>query len=78
MTFTLAGKSARVFSVTAATKISKYGQPATLQDARPGDDVGGYTMKTTDGKLVALSVRFGLRAAAKKVSPAPSASAAGQ
>ena len=79
MTFTLAGTTPRVFSVTATTKIQKNGKAATLKDAVVGDDVGGYTEKSTDGKLRALSVRFGPKPEAKTkaaASPAGSAPAA--
>jgi hypothetical protein len=79
MTFTLAGATPRVFNVTATTKIKKNGQTATLSDAVVGDDVGGYTERTADGKLTALSVRFGPRPGAKSkaaASPAGSAAAA--
>jgi len=76
MTFTVAGTTPRVYSVTADTKIRKNGQAATLKDAVVGDDVGGYTEKGADGTLTALSVRFGPRPGAKakqKASPSPSA-----
>jgi hypothetical protein len=71
MTFTLTGTSARTFAVTPTTKIRKNGQPATLNDAVVGDDVGGYGMKSAAGKLTALSVRFGPRPGAA-ASPSPS------
>jgi hypothetical protein len=78
MTFTLAGKTPRVFAVTAETRIKKNGQAATLKDAAVGDDVGGYTAKSADGKLTALSVRFGPRPEAGKGSPSPSGSVSAQ
>lgn len=83
MTFTLDGATPRVFSVTATTKIKKNGVAATLSDAVVGDDVGGLTQKDADGKLTALSVRFGPRpgskaAAASSTTPAPAAPAATQ
>lgn len=49
----------RTFQVTSETKITKGGKPATLADAAVGDEVGGLSKKTEDGKLIALSVRFG-------------------
>ena len=77
MTFTLNGKTPRVYAVTADTKIKKNGEPATLKDAVVGEDVGGYTMRGADGKLTALSVRFGPRPESKrqKASSSPSAAA---
>ncbi len=58
-TFTLEGKTPRVFNITDQTKITKNGESAALKDAKVGEDVGGYTEKASDGKLTALSVRFG-------------------
>ena len=55
-TFTLEGKSARVFAVTPQTKITKDGAPATLQDATPGQAVTGYSEKSPEGQLTALSL----------------------
>jgi hypothetical protein len=75
MTFTLSGTSGRVFIVTPETKIKKNGQTATLNDAVVGDDTGGYAMKSADGTVTALSVRFGPRPGArKKASPSATAS----
>jgi hypothetical protein len=56
MTFTV-GK--RTFEVTSETKIEKAGQPATLSDGTVGEPAGGTYKKTNDGKLDAISVRFG-------------------
>jgi hypothetical protein len=56
MTFTI-GK--RTFEVTSETKIEKDGQPATLSDGTVGEPAGGTYKKADDGKLVAISVRFG-------------------
>lgn len=78
MTFTVSGKTPRLFVVTPETKIKKNGQTATLSDAVVGDDVGGYTMKSADGKFTALSVRFGPRPGAKKASSSPSAAPSAQ
>lgn len=78
MTFTLSGKTPRVFAVTASTKIVKNGQPASLSDAVVGDEVGGYTEKDADGKLTALSVRFGPKPGAKAKAGASAASAAAE
>lgn len=60
MTITLEGKeSRRVFQITADTRLTKLGKPATLEDAVTGEDVGGLYRKTEDGRLEAVSVRFG-------------------
>ena len=56
MTFTV-GK--RTFEVTSETKIEKDGQSATLSDGTLGEPAGGTYKKTDDGKLAAVSVRFG-------------------
>jgi hypothetical protein len=56
MTFTI-GK--RTFEVTSETKIEKDGQPATLSDGTVGEPAGGTYKKADDGKLAAISVRFG-------------------
>ena len=50
----------RTFQVTSETKIRKGGNPATLDDAVVGDEIGG-TYKEADGKLNALSLRLGPR-----------------
>jgi len=73
-TFTLEGKTPRVFNVTATTKIMKNGAVATLKDAVVGDDCGGKVTKDATGKLTALSVRFGPKPVKGGASPAPSPS----
>jgi hypothetical protein len=45
--------------ITAETKISKAGQPASLEDGVVGEDVSGAYKKTTAGELDATTVRFG-------------------
>ena len=50
----------RMFQVTSETRIRKGGNPATLDDAVVGDEIGG-TYKEADGKLNALSLRLGPR-----------------
>lgn len=47
------------FQITSETKITKLGKPATLSDGAEGEMVGGSYHKEADGKLIALSVRFG-------------------
>lgn len=60
LTFTLAGKEKdRVFHVTAATKFVRDGKAVALKDAVTGEDVAGYARNEADGKILALSVRFG-------------------
>lgn len=58
-TFTLGGTKDRVFKVTPQTETVKDGRPATLADARVGDEVGGLAQQQSDGSVVALKVRFG-------------------
>lgn len=48
----------RVFSITSETRIRKANQPATLDDAKVGDEVG-ISYQEADGKLTALSLRLG-------------------
>ena len=62
MTFTV---GERTFQVTSDTKITKGGKPAALQDAVVGEEVGGRYKKSADGKMVALSVRFGPKPASE-------------
>jgi hypothetical protein len=45
--------------VTSETKITKAGKPATLADGVVGEDVSGAYKKSEEGKVTALSVRFG-------------------
>ena len=45
--------------ITSATKISKAGKPAMLEDGAVGDEVAGSYKKDADGKLEAVSLRFG-------------------
>jgi hypothetical protein len=58
-TVTLNGKDGgRVFHITPQTKITKAGQPATLADAKVGEEAAGI-FKDTDGKRTAISLRLG-------------------
>lgn len=52
---------ARTFQVTSETKIVKAGKPATLGDGVVGEEIGGAYKKANDGKLIATSVRFGVK-----------------
>ena len=47
------------YQITSDTKITKAGKPAILDDGVVGEDVGGYVKPTADGKMAAVSVRFG-------------------
>ncbi len=58
-----------VIHITADTKITKDGQPATLADGVAGEPVGGAYMKTDDGKLNATVVHFGAKAESKPKAP---------
>ena len=49
----------RTFQITSETRIYKAGKPGTLDDAVVGEIVGGAARKTDDGKMAAVSVRFG-------------------
>ncbi|HWC60145.1 MAG TPA: hypothetical protein VHC44_10675 [Verrucomicrobiae bacterium] len=47
------------FQITSETKIIKLGKPATLSDGVVDEPVAGAYHKDADGKLNAVSVRFG-------------------
>ncbi|MFM1770466.1 MAG: hypothetical protein RJA22_2995 [Verrucomicrobiota bacterium] len=49
----------RTFHVTPATKIHMGGKPATLDDAKVGDEVGGQYRQGEGGRLELLSLRVG-------------------
>jgi hypothetical protein len=51
----------RTFQITSDTKIFKAGKPATLEDGVVGEDMSGSYRKADDGKLTAVTVRFGPR-----------------
>jgi hypothetical protein len=66
-TVTLKGaESKRVFHVSAETKMMKNGKPATLADATPGEVIGGSYTKDANGKLNAVSLRFGPKPESEK------------
>ncbi|HUA38426.1 MAG TPA: hypothetical protein VMA35_08560 [Candidatus Sulfopaludibacter sp.] len=54
---------ARIFEITADTKIFNNGEPATLADAKAGEPVRGTYKKTEAGKLEAVTVHLGAKAA---------------
>jgi len=45
--------------ITSETRITKAGKPATLEDGAVGDDVAGACRKDAEGKINALTLRFG-------------------
>jgi hypothetical protein len=51
-----------VYQVTSATKITKDGKPATLEDGVVGEPVSGYVKPTEDGKMPATTLHFGAKA----------------
>jgi Cu/Ag efflux protein CusF len=60
-----------IIQVTSETKITKLGKPATLSDGIAGEPVAGAYHKGTDGKLDAVSVRFGPKPAAETSNKQP-------
>lgn len=60
----------RTFQVTSATRISKNGKPATLEEATVGEQAGGQYIKAADGKLELVSLRVGAKPDAKSAKPA--------
>jgi len=59
----------RTFEITSTTKLTKDGVPATLADAKVGEEVGGAYKRTAGGadkKLIATSVRFGAKSEGEK------------
>ena len=60
MTITVKKKeSEKTYTITSTTKFVKAEKPATLDDAKVGDEVRGQYKKTAAGKLDALSVYIG-------------------
>lgn len=59
-TLTLAGREKdRVFHVTAETKFTKDGKPATLADGAKVEEAAGYARTGKDGRAEAVTVRLG-------------------
>jgi hypothetical protein len=56
----------RTFQVTSDTKITKDDKPAVLADGAAGQPVSGSYKKNDEGKLDAVTVHFGGKAAGKK------------
>ena len=65
-TVKLSGEKGRTIQITATTKITKDGKPATLEDLKDGDDVYGGIKPGTDGKLEATTLTIGKPPAKKK------------
>ncbi len=59
----------RTFNMTSATIVTKDGKPAVLATA-VGEPVRGAYKKNADGKLDAVTIRFGGTANARKKKPA--------
>ena len=49
------------YQITSATKITKAGKAATLEDGVVDEPVGGFVKPTDDGKMTATTVRFGAK-----------------
>ncbi len=59
-TITLEGKEKnRTIYITSKTRITKAGKPATLDEAKAGEQVAGQVRKTAAGKEEVLSLRIG-------------------
>lgn len=56
----------RTFFVMAETKFTKAGKPATFEDAKAGEEVGGSYHEGANGKLQLTSLRIGPKPEAKK------------
>ena len=63
MTITVDSKT---LQITSETKITKDGKPAVLADGVVGETVGGTYKKAEGGKLNAVTVHFGAKAAKPK------------
>ena len=59
----------RTFHITAESKLTKAGKPATLDDAKVGEEVGGQ-YKEVDKNLNVVSLRIGPRPEAPAKEPA--------
>jgi len=59
----------RVFNVTSTTRIIKDNKPATLDDAKAGDEVGGAYREGADKKLNLVTLRVGPKPAAPGAAP---------
>lgn len=58
-TFTLKGKSIRVFAITSSTKLLKESNPGAWEDVKVGEYVRGNAVKKAEGQYEAMSVKLG-------------------
>jgi hypothetical protein len=66
-TVALEGKEKqRVFQITSATKITKDGKPAVLDNINAGDSVGGLARENAAGKLEIITLNVGAKAGKAK------------
>ncbi len=66
-TITLEGKEkSRTFQITSATKITKDGKPAVMDDVIVGQTVGGSARETAAGKWEVVSLNVGAKAGKAK------------
>lgn len=65
-TITLDEKTKRVFEITSDTKLTKDGKPATFDAAVVGDYITGQYIKGDGDKLIAKSIKFGMKPTPKK------------
>jgi len=66
-TVTLEGKEkSRAFQITSATKITKDGKPAVLDDVIVGQTVGGLAKETAAGKWEVVTLNIGAKAGKAK------------
>lgn len=65
-TVKLSGEKGRVLQITASTRITKGGNPATLDDLKEGEEVSGGYKTSADGKMEATSLNIGPRPAKGK------------
>jgi hypothetical protein len=70
----LEGKTTqRVVLLTAQTRLMKQGQPALLDDLKPGEEVGGTLRKSSEGREEALLIRIGPKSDAPSTGTEPKA-----
>ena len=66
-TVTLEGKEkSRTFQITSATKITKAGKPAVIDDVIVGQTVGGLAKETAAGKWEVVTLNIGANAGKAK------------
>ena len=66
-TITLEGKEkSRTFQITSASKITKDGKPAVMDDVIVGQTVGGLAKETAAGKWEVVTLNIGAKAGKAK------------